>query len=353
MDVYGFDGFRFDGVTSMLYQDRGLNGFSGDYHEYFGFNTDTEAYNYLMLANHLLHSLSTEMITIAEDVSGMPAICRPVREGGAGFDYRLAMAIPDMWIKYLKEKKDEDWKMGDIVHTLTNRRYKEPCISYAESHDQCLVGDKTLAFWMMDKEMYTGMSLSSPPSPIVDRGMALHKMIRLIVHGLGGEGYLTFMGNEFGHPEWLDFPREGNNSSYHFARRQWNLVDNENLRYRQLNAFDAAMNKTDEKYGWVSDPVPGFVSWKHEDDKVIAFERAGCLFVFNFHTSKSFTNYKVGIWDSGAYHVVLETDSAEYGGHSRIDTSVQHHTFDEGYAGRRFSLNLYLPCRTALVLARK
>jgi len=352
VDVYGFDGFRFDGVTSMLYHSRGLgDGFSGGYHEYFGMNTDTEAYNYLMLANHLLHTLSSEMITIAEDVSGMPAICRPVPEGGAGFDYRLAMAIPDMWIKYLKEKKDEDWNIGHIVHTLTNRRYKEPCISYAESHDQALVGDKTLAFWMMDKDMYTGMSLLYPTPPVVERGIALHKMIRLLVHGLGGEGYLTFMGNEFGHPEWLDFPREGNNSSYHYARRQYNLVDDQNLRYCQLNAFDAAMNKTETKYGWLSSD-PGYVSRKHEDDKIIAFERGGHLFVFNFHTSKSFTDYKIGVWESGTYQVALETDSADYGGFSRIDTGVKHQTFNEGWDGRRFSLNLYLPSRTAMVLVR-
>jgi len=174
----------------------------------------------------------------------------------------------------------------------------------------------------------------------------------LLVHGLGGEGYLTFIGNEFGHPEWLDFPREGNNSSYHYARRQWNLVDDESLRYGQLNAFDAAMNTTEKKYGWLADPIPGFVSWKHEADKVIVFERARVLFVFNFHPSNSFTDYKVGVWDAGTYKVVLDTDSSKYGGHSRIDTTVQHTTFNEEYAGRRFSLNLYLPSRTALVLAR-
>jgi len=199
--------------------------------------------------------------------------------------------------------------------------------------------------------MYTGMSLLYPTPPVVERGIALHKMIRLLVHGLGGEGYLTFMGNEFGHPEWLDFPREGNNSSYHYARRQWNLVDDQNLRYCQLNAFDAAMNKAETKHGWLSSD-PGYVSRKHEDDKIIAFERGGHLFVFNFHTSKSFTDYKIGVWESGTYQVALETDSADYGGFSRIDATVKHHTFDEGYDGRRFSLNLYLPCRSAMVLVK-
>jgi len=352
VDIYGFDGFRFDGVTSMLYHSRGVGGFSGDYQEYFGLNTDTEAYVYLMLANYLLHQLTSNMITVAEDVSGMPALCRPVSEGGGGFDYRLAMAIPDMWIKLLKEQRDEDWDIGNIVHTLCNRRWMEPCISYAESHDQALVGDKSLAFWMMDKEMYTGMSALHPANDIVNRGMALHKMIRLLVHGMGGEGYLNFIGNEFGHPEWLDFPRAGNNSSYHYARRQWNLVDDESLRYKFLNKFDAAMNWTEEKYKWLA-ADPAYVSCKHQDDKIIVFERANCIFVFNFHHDKSFPDYKVGVHFPGTYHIVLDTDSQEFGGFERLNHSTDFHTLGEGYAGRENSLMLYIPCRCAIILARK
>ena len=99
-----------------------------------------------------------------------------------------------MSLQYLKEKSDDDWDLSFLVHTLTNRRYTEKCIAYAESHDQALVGDKTIAFWLMDKEMYTHMSELSPPSLVIDRGIALHKMIRLLTLGLGGEGYLTFMG---------------------------------------------------------------------------------------------------------------------------------------------------------------
>merc|ERR1712037_165171 len=196
------------------------------------------------------------------------------------------------------EQRDEDWNIGNIVHTLTNRRWQENCIAYAESHDQALVGDKTLAFWLMDKEMYTGMSTQHAANDIVDRGIALHKVIRLLVHGLGGEGYLNFIGNEFGHPEWLDFPRAGNDSSYHYARRQFNLIDDENLRYKHLNDFDSAMNEAEERHGWLA-AHPGYVSWKHEEDKVIAFERAGCVFVVNFHHHKSFADYKIGVDDPG------------------------------------------------------
>ncbi|KAL1475426.1 hypothetical protein MTO96_019632, partial [Rhipicephalus appendiculatus] len=352
LQEYQFDGFRFDGVTSMLYHSHGMgHGFSGDYNEYFGLNTDTESLVYLMLANYMIHKFFPNAITIAEDVSGMPALCRPVDEGGGGFDFRLGMAIPDMWIKLLKEHKDEDWNMGNIVHTLSNRRWKEKTVAYAESHDQALVGDKTLAFWLMDKEMYTNMSVLTELTPVIDRGIALHKIIRMITHGLGGEAWLNFIGNEFGHPEWLDFPRVGNNESYHHARRQWHLVDDDLLRYRFLNNFDRALNETEDKYHWLPAP-PGYVSWKHEDDKVIAFERAGVLFVLNFHPFKSFSDYEVGIETPGKYKVVLDSDAEEFGGHKRIDRSVDIFTFNKPFAGRRNSIKAYIPSRVGIIFAR-
>lgn len=351
MEEYLFDGFRFDGVTSMLYHSRGIGqGFSGDYNEYFGLNTDTEALCYLTLANHMLHEMYPDVITVGEDVSGMPALCRPVSEGGGGFDYRLGMAIPDKWIQLLKELKDEDWNVGNLVHTLTNRRWMEKTIAYAESHDQALVGDKTVAFWLMDKEMYTHMSVLSDSSPVIDRGIALHKMIRLITHALGGEGYLNFIGNEFGHPEWLDFPRVGNNESYHYARRQWNLVDDELLKYRYLNDFDAAMNHLEEQYGWLQKD-PGYVSTKHEGDKVISFDRAGLVFVFNFNPTQSFTDYRVGVPAAGKYRLVLDSDDHKFGGHGRLDHNTNYFSFEEPFGGRPYSTMVYAPCRTSFVLA--
>ncbi|KAM6446236.1 1,4-alpha-glucan-branching enzyme isoform 1-T1 [Liasis olivaceus] len=323
IEEYAFDGFRFDGVSSMLYHHHGIGeGFSGDYNEYFGMHVDEDAVAYLMMANYMIHFLHPECITIAEDVSGMPALCCPVIEGGCGFDYRLAMAIPDKWIQIIKERKDEDWDMGNIVFTLTNRRYGERCIAYAESHDQALVGDKTLAFWLMDAEMYNYMSVLSPLTPIIDRGIQLHKMIRLITHSLGGEGYLNFMGNEFGHPEWLDFPRQGNNESYHYARRQFHLADDHLLRYRFLNVFDRDMNKLEERFGWLASP-PAYVSEKHESNKVIAYERANLLFIFNFHPSQSYTDYRVGVETPGKYKIALDSDAPEYGGHSRLDHTTE------------------------------
>uniref|UniRef100_A0A9L0JKT2 1,4-alpha-glucan branching enzyme n=1 Tax=Equus asinus TaxID=9793 RepID=A0A9L0JKT2_EQUAS len=323
LEEYGFDGFRFDGVTSMLYHHHGIGAsFSGDYHEYFGLQVDEDALTYLMLANHLVHTLYPDSITIAEDVSGMPALCSPISQGGGGFDYRLAMAIPDKWIQVRLYVIKEDCTHGAKMLTATLK-----CIAYAESHDQALVGDKSLAFWLMDAEMYTNMSVLTPFTPVIDRGIQLHKMIRLITHALGGEGYLNFMGNEFGHPEWLDFPRKGNNESYHYARRQFHLTDDDLLRYKFLNNFDRDMNKLEERCGWLSAPQ-AFVSEKHEGNKVIAFERAALLFIFNFHPSKSYTNYRVGT-TLRTFKIVLDSDAAEYGGHQRLDHNTDF--FSEPY----------------------
>ncbi|ANB15232.1 1,4-alpha-glucan branching enzyme [Sugiyamaella lignohabitans] len=354
IEEYQFDGFRFDGVTSVLYTHHGIGtGFSGGYHEYFGPAVDEEGINYLILANTMLKELNPNIITIAEDVSGMPTLCLPTTIGGVGFDYRLAMAVPDMWIKLLKEKRDEDWDIGNICFTLTNRRHGELTIAYAESHDQALVGDKTLAFWLMDKEMYTHMSVLSEQSAIVDRGIALHKMIRFITHALGGEGYLNFEGNEFGHPEWLDFPREGNGSSFHYCRRQWGLVDDDLLKYKFLNGWDAAMQNTETTYKWLSAPQ-AYISLKNENDKVIAFERAGVLFVFNFHATQSYTDYRIGVDVPGSYRIILDTDDTEFGGFGRIDhQATECVTTDFPWNNRKNFIQLYLPARTAVALALK
>ncbi|XP_060819503.1 1,4-alpha-glucan-branching enzyme [Bombus pascuorum] len=353
IEEYNFDGFRFDGVTSMLYHSRGFGqGFSGHYDEYYGLNVDVEGVVYLMLANHMLHCLYPEIVTIAEDVSGMPGVCRPITEGGIGFDYRLAMAIPDKWIKLLKEVKDEDWSIGDICWALSNRRWMEKTVAYSESHDQALVGDKTIAFWLMDKEMYTHMSITSPPNPIISRGIALHNLITLITHGLGGEGYLNFMGNEFGHPEWLDFPRAGNADSYHYARRQWNLVDDELLKYKFMNNWDRTINTLEEKYGWLH-AGPAYVSWKHEEDKVIVFDRAELIFVFNFHPIKSFPDYTIGVKNAGTYKVLLCSDDKDFGGENRVDTNVQHFTKPEPFSNYSNNMMIYIPCRTAIIYVRE
>ncbi|XP_051131607.1 1,4-alpha-glucan-branching enzyme 2-2, chloroplastic/amyloplastic-like [Andrographis paniculata] len=359
LEEYKFDGFRFDGVTSMMYTHHGLEmAFTGNYNEYFGLQTDVNAVVYLMLVNEIIHGLYPEAITIGEDVSGMPTFCIPVQDGGVGFDYRLHMAVADKWIEILK-KRDEDWEMEDIVHTLTNRRWLEKCVSYAESHDQALVGDKTIAFWLMDKDMYDFMSLDRPTTPTVDRGIALHKMIRLITMGLGGEGYLNFMGNEFGHPEWIDFPRgdhshpdgrviPGNNYSYDKCRRRFDLGDADYLRYRGMQEFDRAMQRLEDKYGFLRS-LHQYISKKSESDKVIVFERGDLVFVFNFHWNKSYTGYRVGCLKPGKYKVVLDSDDRKFGGFGRISHEAEHFTSEGLYDGRPRSFMIYTPCRTAVV----
>jgi len=353
LEEYKFDGFRFDGVTSILYKHHGMrHAFVGGYGEYFGLATDMDACVYLMLANDLIHRVRPGAITIAEDVSGMPTLGRPVSEGGFGFDYRLAMAAPDMWIKMLKEMGDDQWKMGDIVHTLTNRRYKEKVVTYCESHDQALVGDKTIAFWLMDKEMYDGMSLLTPANLIVDRGIALHKVIRMVTMALGGEGYLNFMGNEFGHPEWIDFPRIGNGWSYHCARRQWSLADQTHLRYIHLNNFDAAMHGLEEAFPFLQEGVHEYVSLKNEGDKLIVAEKGELLFVFNFHSTNSYSSYRIGTAWAGKYKIVLDSDWPEFGGHNRNDRHAEFHSTQQMWNDRPHYIEVYSPSRTVIVFAR-
>jgi 1,4-alpha-glucan branching enzyme len=352
LEEYRFDGFRFDGVTSMLYTHHGVaHAFTEGYREYYeDGRVDEEAATYLHLACDLVQTLLPEQgICIAEEVSGMPGLCRPLSEGGFGFHYRLAMGVPDMWIEILRTRRDEDWPIGHIAHVLTDRRYREANIAYAESHDQALVGDKTIAFWLMDKEMYTHMSVLTELTPVIDRGLALHKMIRLATCGLGGEAYLNFMGNEFGHPEWIDFPREGNCNSYHYARRRWDLVRDPLLRYRFLHAFDRAMLALEEEHGFLHAGY-AYVSSKHEQDKVLAFDRGGLLFVFNFHPTQSFVSYRIGTPWPGTYRVLLDSDAAEFGGHQRLDPTTRHVTEPFPHGGRPHSLLLYLPSRTAIVL---
>ena len=348
MSEYHFDGFRFDGVTSMLYHDHGLGVSFDSYDKYFSMNTDIEAITYLTLANRLIHEINPNALTIAEDMSGMPGMCIPVEDGGVGFDYRLAMGVPDLWIKFLKEYRDEDWDLWKIWHELTSRRPKEKVIGYAESHDQALVGDKTIMFRLCDKEMYWSMG-KNVQNMIVDRGIALHKLIRFITMSLAGNGYLNFMGNEFGHPEWIDFPREGNGWSYHYCRRQWSLVDNKDLKYEYLNDFDQALVAMTKEYGILNAPK-AYNMWTHQMDKMLIFEKAGLTFAFNFNPTRSFNGYFIPVTEGGRYQAVFSTDDEAFGGQNRIAKNVIYKTV-ELPDGRRGFL-VYLPSRTAAVFKK-
>ena len=352
LEEYHFDGFRFDGVTSMLYYDHGLGKSFGSYADYYDGGQDTDAITYLTLANLLIHTVRPKAITIAEEMSGMPGLAIPFRDGGIGFDYRMAMGIPDYWIKTLKEKKDEEWKPTSIFWELTNRRSDEKTISYVESHDQALVGDKTVIFRLIDSKMYWHMMVGDTDADVA-RGMALHKMIRLVTLSTINGGYLNFMGNEFGHPEWIDFPRQGNGWSYKYARRQWDLVDRQDLQYRFLNAFDNAMIElVSHIHNFQAKPIQKL--WEKDDDQILAFMRGEYVFVFNFSPSKSFNDYGI-LAPAGSYITVLSSDNPSFGGFGNVDETVTHFTvpdplYEPASLGR---LMLYLPARTGIVLRKR
>ena len=343
MTEYHFDGFRFDGVTSMLYHDHGL-GTSFDNSKYFSLNTHVEAITYLQLANELIRQVNPNAITVAEDMSGMPGMCLPIEDGGIGFDYRLAMGMPDMWIKAVKEQSDEGWYIKGMWNNMCLRRPGEGTVAYVESHDQALVGDQTMIFRLAGANMYTDMNKTCH-NPRIDRAIALHKMIRLFSIGAGGEAYLNFMGNEFGHPEWIDFPREGNGWSFHYCRRQWSLRDNGFLKYQWLGDFDEDMIALTKKHK-IFEQRFGDERLSKEPEKMIAFYRNGLLFAFNFHPTNSLTNVLIPVDKYADYTVALSSDDEKYGGFNQ----VQHITYPvKRFNGQNY-IEIYLPARTAVVL---
>ena len=348
---FHFDGFRFDGVTSMIYYHHGYTEFDSR-EKYFSPEVNEEALCYLTLANRLIHDLYPHAVTIAEDVSGMPGMCAAAEEGGVGFNYRLGMAVPDFWIKLLKEVPDEQWDIWQMWNMMTDRLPYVKTVAYCESHDQALVGDQTIAFRLMNKQMYTDMNRAAQ-NVVIDRGMALHKMIRLFTISLAGQAYLNFMGNEFGHPEWIDFPREGNGWSYAHARRLWSLAENGFLRYSYLGAFDRAMLKLVRKY----DILGSGYAYNHLMDtanQTLAFSHGTTVFVFNWHPRNSIPDYAIPVPEPGRYRIVLTSDAPEFGGHGRIDPAVKAFSFSQtdSDGSTRPYIRIYNLCRSALVLTR-
>lgn len=352
LEEYHFDGFRFDGVTSMLYYSHGLGEAFCNYGDYFNGHEDDNAICYLTLANCLIHEVNKYALTIAEEVSGMPGLAARFEDGGYGFDYRMAMNIPDYWIKTIKELPDEAWKPSSIFWEIKNRRVDEKTISYCESHDQALVGDKTIIFRLVDSDMYWHFR-KGDETEMVHRGIALHKMIRLATAAAINGGYLNFMGNEFGHPEWIDFPREGNGWSYKYARRQWNLVDNKELCYHYLGDFDREMLTVIKSEKNFND-TPVQEIWHNDGDQILAFSRGELVFVFNFSPTRSYSDYGFLV-PEGSYHVVLNTDARKFGGYGFADDTVEHLTnADSLYADQHKGwLKLYIPARSAVVLRKK
>ena len=344
LDEYHFDGFRFDGVTSMIYHDHGLGTAFDSNDKYFSLNTHVEALTYLQLANELIRQVKPNAITIAEDMSGMPGMCLPIKDGGIGFDYRLAMGLPDMWIRILKEQTDEDWDIAKTWADMCLRRPGEKSVAYVESHDQALVGDKTVMFRLADASMYTDMDRACH-NPVIDRAIALHKLIRLFTLAGGGDAYLNFMGNEFGHPEWIDFPRVGNGWSFHYCRRQWSLKSNGYLKYGWLSDFDKDMVEVAKEHNIFAQTMPDLLLLKNPE-KTIVFYRNGLIFAFNFSPSNSLTNVLVPIYDSCDYEIALCSDDANYGGNGL----VEHITYPSKKFDGKDYIELYLPARTGIVL---
>lgn len=343
LDEYHVDGFRFDGVTSMLYTHHGLEKAFTGYDDYYKHDVDRDALTYLRLANQLIHEVRPDVLTVAEEMSGLPGVAGPIEHDGLAFDYRLAMGTPDLWIKTLKERTDEEWDLGHLFHTLSSHRPEEKVISYAESHDQALVGDKTLLFRLLDEAMYWHMQ-KTDDDIVVERGIALHKMIRLLTAATHGGGYLNFMGNEFGHPEWIDFPREGNDWSYAYARRQWNLADSELLKYEWLGTFDRRMVEVLSK---LTDQGTHYVEVS-QHARAISFYRDGYLFAFNFSPDTSLTGHQL-MAPAGSYRVLLSTDDPEFGGQGRIDHATEFLTHPQ--SDIQF-IKAYLPARTATVFQK-
>lgn len=348
LQEFHFDGFRFDGVGSMMYFHHGYESFDRR-EKFFREGVEYDAVTYLQLANQLIHNINKNAVSIAEDVTGMPGLTHAVNEGGLGFDYRLGMGIPDFWTKLLKEYRDEQWNIHEMWHVLTDRVPGVKTVAYAESHDQALVGDKTIAFWLMDKEMYYHMRIGDQ-DPVIDRGISLHKLIRLFTLSLGGNTYLNFMGNEFGHPEWIDFPREGNDWSYKHARRQWTLLHNDDLKYKYLYAFDKQMIKTVKLGNIFADEYARQLNMD-EANKTIIFQRGDLIFIFNFHVNHSIPDYEFVVPEEGEYMIILNSDSKAYGGFNRIDDTLVYPAQYDPHSGM-YRVRLYLTNRTVLVLRK-
>lgn len=346
MEEYHVDGFRFDAVGNMIYLDHGF----GDDFSHVGrcFYTaagsnrvDQDGVLYLELANTLVHELRPQSLTIAEEFSGMPGMTSPPSEGGLGFDHRFAMGIPDFWGKFIKEGRS----VGMLWYEMTNRRRYERTISYVACHDQCINGKDAMIWRLIGDEMYTQMSCLRD-SWNTSRGLALYKLMRLVTLATAAHGYLSFMGDEFGHPEWIDGEA--------YAHRQWHLAERDDLRYADLAAFDRDCLR--EIVGRHLEQFRTQVRLRHldEDSRTLAFERDRLLFVFNFHELHS--QPALELWVTpGKYVEMLSSDEPRYSGHGNMvlaDPPVEH--FSDPHSGSTEQrIGVYLPPLTALTLLRE
>jgi len=343
LEEFNIDGFRFDAVGNMIYLDHGLDDdFSHVGRCFYGKDgqnrLDENGVLYLSLANTLVHELAPHAITLAEEFSGAPGMSCSPDNAGLGFDYRFAMGLPDFWAKFIEEGRT----MGQMWHELTNRRHYDKTISYTECHDQCINGDDAFIWRMIKDDMYTHMSVFSD-SWKCSRGVALHKLMRFITLGSAGQGWLNFMGNEFGHPEWID--------AEDYAHRQWHLAETTHLKYSKLDAFDRNLLRLVREYPEQFQRGPRF-RYIHEEERILAFERGTLLFVFNFHELQAQKHLDLMV-TPGKYTEIFSSDELAYAGHGNLSTRTPGEHFSDAASGvLEQRITLYVPPLAGLALVR-
>ncbi|KAH7682202.1 1,4-alpha-glucan branching enzyme protein [Dioscorea alata] len=258
----------------------------------------------------MLHELHPDIITIAEDATFYPGLCESTTQGGLGFDYYVNLSVTDLWLWLLQDVPDQAWSMSKIVNVLVNSQSSNRrMLVYCENHNQSISGGRSFAEILFGNNNQNFIGLED----FEFRGSSLHKMIRLISFSIGGSAYLNFMGNEFGHPNRVEFPMESNNYSFAFANRKWDLLKDKGLHMGLFN-FDKEMMKLDEKEQILS-RNPSTVH--HVDDSKM---------------------------------VILNTDDVSFGGRGVIQSDQNlKKTCSKRTDGYRNSLELTLPSRSAQV----
>ncbi|XP_074564650.1 1,4-alpha-glucan-branching enzyme 3, chloroplastic/amyloplastic [Curcuma longa] len=341
---YHIDGFQFHSLPSMMYTHNGFSTFTGDMDEYCNQYVDKDALIYLTLANEMLHELYPDIITIAEDATFYPGLCEPTTQGGLGFDYWVNSSVSEMWLWLLENVPDQEWSMNKIVSVLlSNQLNRHNMLLYAENHNQSISGGRSFAEILFRK---TDEHISGSDN-LLFRGSALHKMIKLLTFTMSGSAFINFMGNEFGHPNRIEFPLASNKYSFALANRQWDLLMTD--LHKQLLNFDKDMMRIDESHNILSSGPPN-VHHISDSNMIISYKRGQLLFVFNFHPTTCYKTYTIGVEEAGEYQLILDTDEASYGGHGllRGDQYLQR-TSTKRADGFRNSLEVVLPGRSAQV----
>ena len=345
IEEYGIDGFRVDGVTSILYNDHGIGHTGFTDNDYLGSNLNQSGLLYLVLLCKLAHELRPDFILIAEDVSGLPGLARPALLGGVGFDYRLQMGLPDFFESVAKDVMDDGISPSRIWHALVSRRFDERHIGYVESHDQAIVGGQSLIFRLLGPKMYTDMHAETQ-SHDVHLAVAVVNVAKSIVFFLGGEAWMSFIGNEFGHPDWVEFPTPDNDDCFEYAYRKWYLATDSALMYEKMAAFDRdLMHQRKIAVTW--DESYMTAPLLDDNRKLSVFHRDRVVLVCNTTTDVSYEDVWVPVPEQGNYRVILSTEEHRYGGYGRVNENMQYATI--AVDGNAY-IRLYVPSMSAIFM---